>query len=533
MDFKELQEGSSKIYVLVQHHFEFMSQRQTKKFQQFEVPLGATSIHEKLRSGGLIGLVDRPARILGGKGACFVVTGPILKILLASKTITMKAAICLILFLGEVWMVPGIARAWEPRKMAAHSEVLKNYTFLNREQMDGVKQHPQKKDASASAEEKPRPALDKWKLSENNANFGFDLLRKIAMKHDGNIVFSPFCLSFAMATLMLAARGQTRSQIMEGLHLQTLNSTQTSFLPFLFKQLKDSISQNQELAFSQGSFAFIHKDFDVKETFFNLSKQYFDTEYISVNFHNTTQAKSYMNYYVNKETKGKIPKLFDELDAEAKLIFADYILFGGKWLSAFDPVFTEVETFHLDKYSTTKVPMMYRSDKFASTFDRNLRCHVLRLPYRGNASMLVVLVDKKEDYLAIEDYFSAELVDKWIRTMKTRKMDIFFPKFKLDQKYELHELLKQMGMRTIFSPWADLSELSSPAKNLKVSKILQRAVIEVNERGTDAAAGTTAEIVAYSMPPVIKVDHPFHFMIYEETSKSLLFLGRVVNPSLL
>uniref|UniRef100_F7G300 Serpin family A member 10 n=1 Tax=Monodelphis domestica TaxID=13616 RepID=F7G300_MONDO len=453
--------------------------------------------------------------------------------LLASKTDTMKAAFCLILFLGEVWMVSGIARDWEPWKMATHSEVLKNYTFLNHKQMDGVKQHPQRKDASASTEEKPWPALDKWKLSENNANFGFDLFRKIAMRHDGNIVFSPFCLSFAMATLMLAARGQTRSQIMEGLNLQALNSTQTSFLPFLFKQLKDSISQNQELAFSQGSFAFIHKDFDVKETFFNLSKQNFDMEYIPVNFRNTTQAKSYMNYYVNKETKGKIPKLFDELDAEAKLIFVDYILFGGKWLSAFDPALTEVETFHLDKYRTTKVPLMYRSGKFASTWDRNFRCQVLKLPYQGNASMLVVLADKTRDHLAIEDYLTAELVDKWIRNMKTRKMDIFFPKFKLEQKYELRELLKQMGMRTIFSARADLSELSSPARNLKVSTILQKAVIEVNERGTDAAAGTMAEIIAYSMPPVIKVDHPFHFMIYEETTKSLLFLGRVANPSLL
>ncbi|XP_072480004.1 protein Z-dependent protease inhibitor isoform X2 [Notamacropus eugenii] len=445
----------------------------------------------------------------------------------------MKTAFHLILFFVEVWLVLGTAKAWEPGKMETHMEVLKNHTFFNHSQMDGDKQQLHRKDALISAEEEPWPALDRWKLLEKNANFGFNLFRKIAMKHDGNIVFSPFCLSFAMATLMLAARGQTRSQILEGLNLQDLSSTETTFLPSFFKELKDNISQNQELALLKGSFAFIHKDFEVKETFFNLSKQYFDMDYVPVNFHNTTQAKSFMNHHMNKETKGKISKLFDQIDSDAKLIFVDYILFNGKWLSAFDPLLTKVETFRLDKYRTTKVPMMYRSDKFASTFDRDLRCQVLKLPYQGNASMLVVLVNKMGDHLAIEDYLTVELVEKWIRNMKTRKTDVFFPKFKLDQKYEVQELLKQMGMRAIFSPWADLSELSGPERNLKVSKILQRTVIEVNERGTEAAAGTMSEIIAYSMPTIIRVDHPFHFMIYEETSKSLLFLGRVVNPSLL
>ncbi|XP_074145811.1 protein Z-dependent protease inhibitor [Sminthopsis crassicaudata] len=451
---------------------------------------------------------------------------------LASKTDTMKTAFCLILFLAKVWMILGTAKDWGPEKMETHLEVLKNHTFLNQNQTDADNQHPQRREPSTSAEEEPWSALDKLKLLERNADFGFNLFRKIAMKHDGNIAFSPFCLSFAMTTLLLAARGQTRSQIIEGLNFQDLSSAQTNFLASFFKELKDNISQNEELALLKGSFAFIHKDFDVKESFSNLSKQYFDMEYVPVNFYNTTQAKNFMNHYVNKETKGKIPRLFEKVHSEAKFILVDYILFRGKWLSAFDPLHTEVETFHLDKYRTTKVPMMYRSDKFASTFDKNLHCHVLKLPYRGNASMLVVLVDKMGDHLAIEDYLTVELVDKWIKNMETRKTDVFFPKFKLDQKYEIQELLKQMGIRAIFSPWADLSELSGPARNLKVSKILQRTIIEVNEKGTEAAAGTMAEIVAYSMPAIIRVDRPFHFMIYEETSKSLLFLGRVINPSL-
>lgn len=93
---------------------------------------------------------------------------------------------------------------------------------------------------------------------------------------------------------------------------------------------------------------------------------------------------------------------------------------SGNWLSPFDPAFTEVDTFRLDKYKTVKVPMMYRAGNFASTFDKNFRCHVLKLPYQGNATMLVVLMEKMGDHFALEDYLTTDLVDTWLRNMKTR-----------------------------------------------------------------------------------------------------------------
>lgn len=92
----------------------------------------------------------------------------------------------------------------------------------------------------------------------------------------------------------------------------------------------------------------------------------------------------------------------------------------GRWRTPFDPVFTEVDTFHPNKYKAVKVPMMFRAGNFASTFDKNLRCHVLKLPYRGNATMLVVLMEKMGDHLALEDYLTSDLVDSWLRNMRTR-----------------------------------------------------------------------------------------------------------------
>ncbi|XP_037687906.1 protein Z-dependent protease inhibitor [Choloepus didactylus] len=462
----------------------------------------------------------------------------------------MKLVLSLLLsvLLAEVWLLPAMAPDPQPPAAEAGTPTPKTHLphHIPQNQTGAGVQPPQEEEEEegeeGQAEEEEEQEEEPWlvasgqELSKETSNFGFSLLRKLSMRHEGNVVFSPFSLSFAMAALMLGAKGQTKAQIVSGLHLQHLqppNGTEPMLLPSLFKQLKETLSHNWELGLTQGSFAFINKDFDVNETFLNLSKRYFDTECVPMNFRNASQAKGLMNHYINKETQGKIPKLFDEINPETKLILVDYILFKGKWLIPFDPVFTEADTFHLDKYKAVKVPMMYRAGKFASTFDKNFRCHILKLPYRGKATMLVVLMEKMGDHLALEDYLTTDLVETWLRNMKTRKMEVFFPKFKLDQKYEMHELLKQVGIRRIFSPWADLSELSVTARNLKLSKVLQRAVVEVDEKGTEAMAGTLSEMIAYSMPPIIKVDRPFHFMIYEETSRILLFLGRVVNPTLL
>ncbi|XP_036887312.1 protein Z-dependent protease inhibitor [Sturnira hondurensis] len=439
----------------------------------------------------------------------------------------MKAVLCLLLpcLLAEVWLVPGLAPSSQSPGAQPGPEALQPPADQY-ETFQGVQtpEEEQEQESWLMASER--------QLCEDTFNLGFSLLRKISMRHEGNVVFSPISLSLAMAALMLGTKGQTKAQLESGLW-QTRNGTRPGHLPTLFRRLRERLSHNGELGLTQGSLAFIHEDFDIKETFLNLSKRYFDTECVTMNFRNASQAQGLMNHYINKETQGKIPKLFAEINPDTKLILVDYILLKGRWLTPFDPVFTEAGTFRLNKYKAVKVPMMFRVGTFASTFDRNFRCHVLKLPYQGNATMLVVLMEKMGDHLALEDYLTSDLVDSWLRNMKTRNTEVFFPKFKLDQKYEMHELLKQMGIRKVFSPWASLSGLSATARNLKVTKVLQKSVIEVNEKGTEAMAGTVSEIIAYSMPPIIKVDRPFHFMIYEETSRMLLFLGRVVNPTLL
>ncbi|NXE10103.1 ZPI inhibitor, partial [Lophotis ruficrista] len=359
--------------------------------------------------------------------------------------------------------------------------------------------HP--KNTSKPFEERDLEEFTLYNFTEKTANFGFNLYRKIAMTHDNNVIISPLSVSALMTTYMLAAKGETHRQILKGLNLHALKDRlDRHHLPALFKQLKDNITMNEELLLVQ------------------------------VDFQNFTQAKFVINQNIKKRTKGKIPELFEELDRHNKLLLVDYIIFKGKWVYPFNSKFTEIETFHINKYRSVQVPMMFKSDKVNSTFDENLRCTVIKLPYKGKAHMLIVIPEKEGDYISLEDHLTTQLVESWLGNMKTRKLDISFPRFKLEQKYKMKKLLHGLGIKNLFTRTADLTYLSDQGY-VGVSQVVQKAVIEVDEEGTEATAASGSEITAFTVPPVIKVDRPFLFMIFEETFKTLLFIGRVVDPT--
>ncbi|NXM72173.1 ZPI inhibitor, partial [Serilophus lunatus] len=340
-----------------------------------------------------------------------------------------------------------------------------------------------------------------YNFTEKTANFGFNLYRKIAMTHDNNVIISPLSVSALMTVYMLAARGETYRQIVKGLNLHALKDrVDHQHVPALFKQLIGNITMNEELLLMQ------------------------------VDFENFTQAKLFINQNIYKRTKGKIPELFEELDRHNKVLLVDYIVFKGKWVYPFNSKFTAMETFHINKYRSVQVPMMFRSGKLNSTFDENLRCTVIKIPYKGNAHMLIAIPEKEGDYISLEDHLTTELVESWLGNMKNRKVDISFPKFKLQQKYKMKKLLHALGIKNLFTYTADLSHLTDQ-EYAAVSQVVQKAVIEVDEEGTEAAAASGSEITAFTVPPVIKVNRPFLFMIFEDTFKTLLFIGRVIDPT--
>lgn len=232
--------------------------------------------------------------------------------------------------LAQAWQAPDSTLASRLPEVQAGLETL--LTARAQNQTNQTSERLWAPEEEEGEEDSPWLSTEGQKLSREASSLGFSLLRKISLEYDGNVVFSPLGLAWATAALTLGTGGHSRAQL-EELLSQAWNQTRPPRLPALFKRLRESLFHNPELGLVQGSFAFIHKDFDIRENFLNLSKRYFNTECVTVNFRNASQAKRLMNHYMNQQTQGKLPKLFDEINPDTELILVDYILFKGTWIT--------------------------------------------------------------------------------------------------------------------------------------------------------------------------------------------------------
>ncbi|KAF7704592.1 protein Z-dependent protease inhibitor [Silurus meridionalis] len=368
-------------------------------------------------------------------------------------------------------------------------------------------------------------------LTFKNIDFAMNLYRKIASRHDSNIFFSPLSVSTVFTALSLAARNSTRSEILHGLNLDMLEQAgQLELIPQLFQHLQGNISQAGALKLEQGTALFVDLHFQIEKAFGDQLELFFNAEVENVDFKKSEMAKEIINKHVSEKTGGKVKEMVTNIDPLTRMMLINTIFFKGIWKYPFEPNNTENGRFYVDKYNIVQVPMMFNVDKFSFAIDNELKAKVLQLPYLGGASMLIVLPDLHTDYTTIDDEINADKFLSWIKNMKQRKLEVSLPKFTMEQSYALHTILPAMGIKEVFKDTANFKGMSQEP-GLKVSQVLHKAVIEVNEKGTTAAAATSVGITPYSMPETFTVNRPFFFFIYHEATNSLLFMGRVIDPT--
>ncbi|XP_056623129.1 protein Z-dependent protease inhibitor isoform X1 [Triplophysa dalaica] len=361
-------------------------------------------------------------------------------------------------------------------------------------------------------------------LSFRNMDFAMNLYRRISRHHDNNIVFSPLSVSVSLATLLLAAGGSTRAQIAGGLNLASLDDDD-EVIPQLFQDLLSNISLIQ-----QNTALFVDHRFDLEQVFSHQVKRFFGADVIAVEFGKTDVGRNVINDYISKKTGGKVREMVKSVEPLTQMMLINTVFFKGDWQRPFDPNSTEAGRFYVDKYNIVQVPLMFAEDKFFTTVDSDVGARVLRLPYRGGASLLIILPDASVDYTAIEDELTADRIFRWIKNLKPVKMEVHVPKFQLEQRYDMCELLPHLGISSVFLDSANLTGLSKDV-GVKVSQVMHTAVMDVDEAGTTAASVTSAGITTYSLPATFRVDRPFFFFLYHEASRSLLFMGRVIDPT--
>ena len=383
-----------------------------------------------------------------------------------------------------------------------------------------------------------------------NVLFAVDLYKKLLEEDESrNLFMSPFSVSVALAMTYLGCRGNTASELARGLQVSDIpadvvHSTYSEVLSLL-------LERQYGIMLSIANKIFIDHSCTLLNTFTEDILKYYHTQVSLVNFQtNPDKSRQDINNWVLVNTSGKITDLFPNgsITNLTQLVLVNAIYFKRNWLGKFDIKNTKSNKFHINSSNTIDVQLMYQKRNFKYGVCRSLDyCQAIELPYAGGSVSMFVLLPSKIDGLK---QLEAEIEMKHLNEveqvfeMRQQLTELFLPRFKLSYEKNMEKPLKGLGINDLFSDSvADLSGVADlPGIDgthiLYVSTFMHKAVIEVNEEGSEATAATGIAVgvptASFHLPKIIcmKVDHPFLFFICSNKTKSILFLGRVVNPKL-
>jgi serpin B len=246
------------------------------------------------------------------------------------------------------------------------------------------------------------------------------------------------------------------------------------------------------------------------------------------------KSRQEINAWVEEQTNDKITDLLPQgsINDMTRLVLTNAIYFKGKWEHEFDKKDTKDSPFTTAAGKKVEAPLMFQEEKFK--YSETEDAQLLEMPYKGDdLSMLVVLPKKSDGLSAVEKNLTAGNVEKWTAGMRKQEVKTYIPRFKLTEEFQLNSTLADLGMPSAFAPGkADFSGMNGK-NDLYITAAIHKAFVDVNEEGTEAAAATGVVLSVFSLPPepkIFRADHPFVFMIRDNHTGSVLFLGRVVNP---
>ncbi|MCX7995396.1 MAG: serpin family protein [candidate division WOR-3 bacterium] len=381
----------------------------------------------------------------------------------------------------------------------------------------------------------PRESDENIKTIVNGNNrFCFNLYKQLTEKESGNIFYSPFSITMAMAMVFEGAKGWVQSEI-QGVFNFPLDEKirRESFLA-LYKQLnKKSAKYKLHIA----NALWIQKDYPFLPSYLKTIQKYYDGYARNVDFVAAPEpTRQIINKWVEEKTNQKIKDLFPPgtIDQQSRLVITNAIYFKGQWLKQFDRTLTAEEDFWVTPTRSIKVPMMKRIDPEARfNYAETDELQILELPYEGKELSMLILLPRKNDLSFLEKELTDEKLEEWKKLLSETRVEVYLPKFTFRTRYVLTPYLSQLGMPNAFAPHCDFSGIDG-TKNLYIRSVVHQAYVDVNEEGTEAAAATGVVVGITSVGPkipVFRADHPFIFLIQDKNTGNILFIGRVVEPA--
>jgi serpin B len=379
------------------------------------------------------------------------------------------------------------------------------------------------------------PTPDQVAVAHGNNAFAADLYGQLR-RQDGNLFFSPESISTALAMAYAGASGTTASEMAATLHFTLPPAQLHPAMGALLTSL-NSTHSGYQLRVADALWA--EKDYAFLDDFLKLTEDDYSAGFKPMDFKTAPEAaRASINQWVAQQTEDKIKDLIPPgaIKSDTGLVLTNAIYFKGDWQTQFGKAATQDEDFHLSPAQTVKTPLMHLQTKLG--YFNGATFQAVDIPYKsGELSMVVLLPNDVAGLPALEQVLTAVNLQKWLDGgWRSNKIILTLPKFKMTSQFELAEALRTLGMKQAFlRGTADFSGMTGK-KDLWISAAIHKAFVDVNEEGTEAAAATGIVMRSMAMsheatPVVFRVDHPFIFLIRDNRSGAILFMGRVTDPS--
>ena len=375
-------------------------------------------------------------------------------------------------------------------------------------------------------------------LADGNSEFAFELYQELK-DTDGNLFYSPYSISLALAMTYAGARSETEEQMSDTLHFLL---SQERLHP-AFNGLDIELASRGEGAkgkddkgfrlnivnaiWGQKDYAFLPEFLDVLAENYGAGLRILDfmTE--------PEKSRITINDWVSDQTEGRIKDLIPQgmIDALTRLVLTNAIYFNAAWQFPFNEEATFDGTFHLLDGGTTTVPMMRLTESFGYAEGDDYQA--VELAYDGQELSMIILLPKDGQFESFENSMDYLAIEEIISALAYQLVSLTMPKFKFESEFSLKEALATMGMPIAFSANADFSGMTGN-RDLSIYEVIHKAFVAVDEAGTEAAAATAVIMRETAMPGIpieVTIDQPFIFLIRDIETNTILFIGRVVNPA--
>jgi len=373
-------------------------------------------------------------------------------------------------------------------------------------------------------------SFEEKSLSNSSNAFVIDLFKELEKTEEGNLFFSPLSIQYALSMTLNGSKDETFDSIKEVLAVSDLNEHEINES---FKSLTEFLlNVDDKVLLTIANSIWYEQKLTATEAFKKAMQVYYSAEVSGLDFR-SPQSVNTINNWVETKTNGLIDKLINEIPDEAVMYLVNAIYYKALWRNPFDEANTQKAPFYPEDNTEIEALMMH-SKELTVDYYLNDITHVIDIPYgNGQYSMMVLLPVEGKKTDDILEILNKNSIENWNSSIRPLEAELFMPKFKIEYKVLLNEALSDMGMEIAFTERADFTRLFEEKYGLMISKVIHKAVIEVNEEGTEAAAVTGVEVSLTSLPPekpVLTLNRPFIFFIKEKHTGAILFAGKLSNP---